>query len=122
SFLSEIFTPLVKQVRDLASGVRTVAEEPTGWAKVDRTAAEIRLRLASADSAEKFQAVGLLAERLLFLWQKPSTNDRDTLLLTALSRAKQTLKGCLNLTSQLNWVGLPMKSFANMPAPLLTWL
>jgi hypothetical protein len=65
SFLSEIFTPLVKQVRELASGTRSVTEEPTGWARIDRTAAEIRLRLASADSTEKFQAVGLLCREAL---------------------------------------------------------
>lgn len=60
SFLSEMFTPLISQLREATSGVRRVAEEPTGWAKVDRAVVEIRRRLAEADTAEKFQAVGLL--------------------------------------------------------------
>ena len=35
-------------------------EEATGWEKVDRTVGEIRRRLAEAQTAEQFQAVGLL--------------------------------------------------------------
>jgi hypothetical protein len=39
--------------------------EPTGWDRVDRTFPEIRSRLASAETEEQYQAVGLLCRETL---------------------------------------------------------
>ena len=90
-YVSELFAPLVNQVR---SG-RAESFEPTGWARVDRTVDELRARLASATAEEHFQAVGLLCrEALISLGQavyradrhptvdgvKPSTTDAKRML------------------------------------------
>src|SRR5258708_15972530 len=40
-------------------------DEPTGWAKVDRTVTEIRQRLEQATTEEQFQAVGTLCREAL---------------------------------------------------------
>jgi len=42
-----------------------VFSEPTGWQKVDRQLQEVRLRLETADSEEKYQAIGLLCREAL---------------------------------------------------------
>ena len=47
-----------------ASGVG-VFEEPTGWAKVDRQAQEVRDRLHEASTEEQFQTVGLLCREVI---------------------------------------------------------
>jgi hypothetical protein len=39
--------------------------EPTGWDRVDRTVTEIRSRLATAETEEQYQAVGLLCRETL---------------------------------------------------------
>jgi hypothetical protein len=65
-FVSDIFNPLITQIRNRAAGRPSEAlEEPTGWPKVDRTIGEIRKRLAEARTAEQFQAVGLLCRESL---------------------------------------------------------
>lgn len=64
-FLAELFTPLLKQVRDYSAGRPAIAQEPTGWPKVDRTIGEIRRRLAEAKTEEQFQAVGLLCREVI---------------------------------------------------------
>lgn len=64
-FISEIISPLISQVRQLASGKPLVHAEPTGWQRVDRTIGEIRRRLAEAVDEEHFQAVGLLCREVL---------------------------------------------------------
>jgi hypothetical protein len=64
-FISEIISPLISQVRQLASGKPLVQVEPTGWQRVDRTIGEIRRRLAEAIAEEHFQAVGLLCREVL---------------------------------------------------------
>lgn len=60
-FINETFAPILKQVRDKPG----IHYEPTGWARVDRTVAEMRTRLAAAKTEEQFQAVGLLGRELL---------------------------------------------------------
>jgi hypothetical protein len=42
-----------------------IFEEPTGWQKVDRQLQEMRLRLDTAESEEKYQTVGLLCREAL---------------------------------------------------------
>lgn len=61
SFLSELFTPLANRIRT------GIVEEhvQTGWARVDRCVGEFRERLASAQTEEQFQAVGLLGRECL---------------------------------------------------------
>jgi hypothetical protein len=70
-FISAIYTPLVDRLkRGTPSEASRIFQEPTGWAKVDRTVAEIRQRLARATTEEQFQAVGLLCrEGLISLAQ-----------------------------------------------------
>lgn len=41
------------------------APEPTGWSRVDRCVAELRTRMASAQTEEQYQAVGLLSREAL---------------------------------------------------------
>lgn len=65
TYLSEVFQPLIGQVKSAASGMRPVGHEPTGWAKVDLTAGEIRQRLAEATMPEQYQAVALLCREAL---------------------------------------------------------
>lgn len=47
------------------SGRVQVFQEPTGWQKVDRQTQEVRIRLHTADTEEKFQTVGLLCREVL---------------------------------------------------------
>jgi hypothetical protein len=44
---------------------QVVITSPTGWPRVDRTVDEIRDRLATAMTAEQFQAVGLLCREAI---------------------------------------------------------
>lgn len=57
-FLADMFNPLLKQVREYASGRPPLVHEPTGWPRVDRTVGEIRRRLIEAKTEEQFQAIG----------------------------------------------------------------
>lgn len=60
-FVASLFDPLVVQV---VHGSREV-NEPTGWARVDRTVTKLRTRLAAASNEEDFQIVGLLSRECL---------------------------------------------------------
>jgi hypothetical protein len=60
-YANKLFTPVFKRLREHPGK----AYEPTGWARVDRTANEMRQRLSSASSEEQYQAVGLLGRELL---------------------------------------------------------
>lgn len=62
--LSEMYQPLIDQIRANVAGSR-LFEEPTGWARVDRGVYEIRRRLEQAEAEEHFQAVGLLCREVL---------------------------------------------------------
>jgi len=65
-FLSELYSPLMNELRNRAAGEPPrLVEETTGWPKVDRTIGEIRKRLADAEYEEQFQAVGLLCREVL---------------------------------------------------------
>jgi hypothetical protein len=63
-FMSELYDPLLER---LQQGFSTpgMFQEPTGWAKVDRTVTEIRQRLEQATTEEQFQAVGTLCREAL---------------------------------------------------------
>lgn len=60
-YVADLFAPLTKQVQTLPTTEFTA----TGWERVDRTIAELRKRLASAQNEEQFQAVGLLCREAL---------------------------------------------------------
>lgn len=62
--LSEMYQPLIDQIRASTSGTQ-LFEEPTGWSRVDRGVYEIRRRLEQAEVEEHFQAVGLLCREVL---------------------------------------------------------
>lgn len=61
-FIAELYEPVIDGVKDGAGGRM---QEPTGWARVDRTVTELRSQLASARSEEQFQLVGLLCREAL---------------------------------------------------------
>jgi hypothetical protein len=60
-YVDELFAPVFRGLREHPGKVY----EPTGWARVDRTANEMRQRLSTASNEEQFQAVGLLGRELL---------------------------------------------------------
>jgi hypothetical protein len=76
-YVAGLFEPLIKTVQASPA----VEFEATGWQRVDRTAAESRSRLASAESEEQFQAVGLLCRELLISLGQAvfSANEHPTL-------------------------------------------
>lgn len=61
TFVSALVSPLISR---LQTG-REDEYQVTGWERVDRTVGEVRERLASAESEEQFQAVGLLCRDAL---------------------------------------------------------
>lgn len=65
-YLSQMYQPLIDEIYSGASehGAR-VFGEPTGWERVDRGIAEIRIRLEQSENEEHFQAVGLLCREVL---------------------------------------------------------
>jgi hypothetical protein len=60
-YAAQLFGPLIKAVQ----AGPAVEYTETGWQRVDRTASELRNRLASAQNEEQFQAVGLLCREML---------------------------------------------------------
>jgi hypothetical protein len=64
-FMSELYDPLLEQLQPDGSPTPGMFDEPTGWAKVDRTLTEIRQRLEQATTEEQFQAVGTLCREAL---------------------------------------------------------
>jgi len=66
AFIGDMYDGLLVRIRgELQCKAHRVFEEPTGWAKVDRSIGEIRRRLGEAKSEEHFQAVGLLCREAL---------------------------------------------------------
>jgi hypothetical protein len=59
--ISELLSPLISQLR---TG-RVESFEPTGWVRVDRTLDQVRDRLATAQTEEQYQTVGLLSREAL---------------------------------------------------------
>ena len=65
-YISELYAPLVEGFKQNTPIQGTqVFEEPTGWAKIDRTLSEVRQRLVEASAEEQFQVVGLLSREIL---------------------------------------------------------
>jgi hypothetical protein len=60
-FVAQLIDPIAKRLRN---GYQP-ALPPTGWERVDREAAEIRLQMSRANAEEQYQAVGLLCRELL---------------------------------------------------------
>ncbi len=61
---SEISGRAIFGAREIAKRVE-IFDEPTGWPKVDRQIAEVRLQLHDASAEEQFQAIGLLCREAL---------------------------------------------------------
>ncbi len=96
-FIRELFDPLIKRLKlgPPKHGER-IFDEPTGWARVDRTLSEIRTRLASASVEEQFQAVGLLCRNAIItlaqaVYDKSKHGDIDD-VTTSKSDAKRMLE------------------------------
>jgi hypothetical protein len=65
-FLAEMFSSIMQELRNRVAGKQpSIPQEPTGWPRVDRTIGEIRNRLASAETEEQYQAIGLLCREAL---------------------------------------------------------
>ena len=77
-FIAELYDPVIRSVEE---GPDARAQEPTGWARVDRTVTELRSRLAGARNEEQFQSVGLLCrETLISLAQEVFRPERHPTL------------------------------------------
>jgi hypothetical protein len=63
-FMSELYDPLLERLQQ-GSSTPGMFDEPTGWARVDRTVTEIRQRLETPSTEEQFQAVGTLCRDAL---------------------------------------------------------
>lgn len=63
--MSELYDSLLARLQQDSSSTPGMFDEPTGWAKVDRTVTEIRQRLEQATTEEQFQAVGTLCREAL---------------------------------------------------------
>jgi hypothetical protein len=63
-FMSELYDPLLERLQQ-GSSTPSMFDEPTGWARVDRTVTEIRQRLETASTEEQFQVVGTLCRDAL---------------------------------------------------------
>jgi hypothetical protein len=80
AFIGNLYDPLIQHLRS-DNKSKAIFESPTGWAKVDRTITEIRLRLETAKAEEQFQAVGLLCrEALITLAQTVFNPNRHPIL------------------------------------------
>lgn len=66
TYLSELYGPLVERIQrgPTADGAQ-LFEEPTGWARVDRSLGDMRRLLEQAGTEEQCQAVGLFCRELL---------------------------------------------------------
>ncbi|MFN3239648.1 MAG: hypothetical protein ACE37D_21705 [Pseudomonadales bacterium] len=65
-FISNLFEETLALVKKSSTNdTKPIFEEPTGWARVDRSLGEIKLRLVQASTEEQFQAVGLLCRETL---------------------------------------------------------
>jgi len=65
-FISELFDPVLDSVKNFKNkSITPVFEEPTGWARVDRSVGEIKLRLVQSSTEEQYQAIGLLCRETL---------------------------------------------------------
>ncbi len=65
TYIAELYAPLTRMIHNTRAGTRADLEEPTGWARVDRTIDEMRRQLAQARTEEQLQQVGLLAREAL---------------------------------------------------------
>jgi hypothetical protein len=63
--VSELYDRLIQQLQSSGSTMPGMFDEPTGWAKVDRTVTEIRQRLEQASTEEQLQTVGTLCREAL---------------------------------------------------------
>jgi hypothetical protein len=68
AYIRSLFAPLLQQIDDLEAdtvGTQLPGSEETGWAAVDGQVAQLRVRLASCETGEDAQAVGLLCREIM---------------------------------------------------------
>lgn len=63
--LASMYQPLLDRIQSMPGTSTDLFQEPTGWPRVDRGIAELRLRMDQAQTEEQFQAVGLLCRETL---------------------------------------------------------
>jgi len=100
-YIGELFAPLLDRLADGPSKRGAdVFEEPTGWARVDRSIGEARVRLAEAESEEQYQAVGLLCRETLISLAEivfdPAIHEAVDGIEPSESDAKRKLEAYLN--------------------------
>lgn len=97
-FISEMLLPLIDFIKNNKG--KEIFNEPTGWARIDRTISEIRKRLAEAQTEEQFQSIGLLArENLISLAQiiyDPSIHKTIDGVKPSKTDAKRMLEAYIN--------------------------
>ncbi|MBK7393422.1 MAG: hypothetical protein IPI64_08995 [Chloracidobacterium sp.] len=65
-YVSQLFRPVLEQLNSDSTDIATgVFEEPTGWDRVDRGVASVKLDLKNATNEEEFQGIGLLCREIL---------------------------------------------------------
>jgi hypothetical protein len=65
-YLANLFRPVIEQLtRRQSERASVLAEEPTGWDRVDRAVDKARTQLDSSSAEEDFQRVGLLCREIL---------------------------------------------------------
>lgn len=108
-FIGKMFFPLLRELKQTSeNSAHRVFSEPTGWARVDRSLAEIRVRLSQAQNEEQFQAIGLLSrETLISLAQMvfdPKTHKPTDGIDPSETDAKRMLEAYINhvLPSETN--------------------
>jgi|SRR3954451_10054912 len=89
-FVNDMFAPALNRLRERPGK----PYEPTGWARVDRTAREIRQRFASANTKSSFRPWDYSAVSSLFRRRKKCSIRTNTPPWTACLPAKQMPAGC----------------------------
>ena len=65
-YINDLYRPVVDQLSGLRyERASALADEPTGWERVDRTVDKARHQLEAASDEEDFQQVGLLCREIL---------------------------------------------------------
>jgi hypothetical protein len=82
-FMSELYDPLLARLQQDGSSTPGMFDEPTCWAKVDRTVTEIRQRLEQATTDKQWAPC---AGRRSYRWRRPYSTPLSTRRWTASKR------------------------------------
>ena len=100
-YIAELYASLTDRlIHGPAGRGADIFEEPTGWARIDRSIGEARVRLAEAETEEQYQAIGLLCrETLISLAQivfDPTVHKTIDEVKPSETDAKRMLEAYLN--------------------------